>query len=360
MKKIVQIFIIVVICMLVFVACRPTAQTPAQEPAQTPEKTPAASQEDSSAPSSSAHKFKVGVCVLDSANTLYAEVVQGIKDMLPEDAEVTVADCQNNVTKQAQDVENLTAAGVDGIIILPAEPNALEASIRAAMDKGIMIISIFDRLNEYDSYAAFDPWTYGNLLGEEAGKWIASELNGQAEVGMLTYNTMPAVQVRQQGMSDGMHKHAPDAEIVAQQDAAAPDEGMAVTESFLQAFPKMKVVMGINDGGAIGAFQAFVSANKAGPDVFVGGTDGLPQAYELMGQPGSIYRASVDAHPHAMGALCAQQLMLKVMGKPFEREPEVLLSVVTQDNLAAKLKEIEEIRTNGRAMFDDIRAEILS
>jgi ribose transport system substrate-binding protein len=356
MKKTIYILLIMVLCITVLAACRPTAQAPAQTPAQTPQE----SGGDSSAPANAAIKFKVGVSVLDSANTLYAEIVQGIKDMLPEDADVTVADCQNNVTKQAQDVENLTAAGVDGIIILPAEPNALEASIRAAMDKDIMVISIFDRLNEYDSFAAFDPYTYGELLGLEAGKWIASELNGQAEVGMLTYNSMPAVQVRQQGMVDGMHEHAPDAEVVAQQDAAAPDEGMAVTESFLQAFPGMKVVMGINDGGAIGAFQAFVSANKAGPDVFVGGTDGLPQAYELMGQEGSIYRASVDAHPHDMGALCAQQLMLKMVGKPFEREPEVFLSVVTQDNLAEKLKEIDIIRTNGRALFDDIRAEILS
>lgn len=361
MKKVLMMVLTVAIVAAMLAGCA-TMEDPVAETESVAAKTAQASEvaEDTQeASTEEAHKFKVGVSILDSSNTLYVDVIQGIKDMLPEDAEVTVADCQNNVATQAEDVENLTAAGVDGIVILPAEPNALEAAIKAAREKGVYVISIFDELIEYDSYIAFDPYTYGKLLGEEAGKWIAENLDGQAEVGMLTYNTMPAVITRQEGMVDGMHEYAPDAEVVAQQDAAAPDEGLAVTESFLQAYPDMKVVMGINDGGAIGAYQAYVSANKADEDVFVGGTDGLPQAYELMGEEGSIYRASVDAHPHEMGAMCAKQLMLMVLGKDYEKTPEVELSVVTQENLADKLEELVYIEENGRTMYEDERNEIL-
>jgi ribose transport system substrate-binding protein len=279
--------------------------------------------------------IKVGISVLDIGNTLYSSVVNGVKSVFDESIDtITIIDCQNNAAKQAEQVENLANAGYDGIIILPADAVALSDACAYAQSKGTRIITWVTKLENQDAHINADPYTFGGILGKATGEWIAEHWPDQevVEVGMLTYNSIPEVITRQEGMVGEMLKYAPNAKVVAEKDAASPEEGLAVAESFLQAYPDMKVIMGINDGGAIGAFEAVLAMGKDTDDYFVGGCDGIQQALEMLTED-SIYRCTVSIQPFKIGAQTAQNLKDMVEGNDFWTETEYEIALVTWENV---------------------------
>jgi ribose transport system substrate-binding protein len=286
--------------------------------------------------------YKVAVSVLDIGNTLYIDIVNGVKSQFDETVDtITVVDCQNNAAKQAEQVENLANAGYDGIIILPAESVALSPAADAAMAMGTRIITYVTKLENQDAHISSDPYVYGGMLGEYTGKWIAKYWpNEEIEVGMLTYNSIPEVITRQEGMEKEMMKYAPNAKVVVKKDAAAPEQGMQAAENFMQAYPNMKVIYGINDGGAVGAYQAAIAAgkDKEFDNFFVGGTDGIDEALQLIAKPGSIYRASVSINPFNIGEQCGENLKNMVDGNEFWTEGKYNLQLVTPENVNDFLK----------------------
>lgn len=281
--------------------------------------------------------YKVGVSVLDIGNTLYSSVVNGVKSVFDENVDtITVVDCQNDAAKQSEQVESLANAGYDGIIILPADAVALSDACAYAQEKGTRIITYVTKLEKQDAHISSNAYTYGAMLGTYVGQWIAEHWPNEelVEVGMLTYNSIPEVITRQEGMEQEMIKLAPNAKVVAQMDAASPEEGMSAAENFLQAHPDMKVIMGINDGGAVGAYEAVMSMGKATDDYFVGGTDGILQALELIAQEDSIYRCSVSINPFNIGEKCGLNLQDMVQGNDYWEETEYDLKLVTPENVA--------------------------
>jgi ribose transport system substrate-binding protein len=286
--------------------------------------------------------YKVGISVLDIGNTLYIDIVNGVKSQFDESVDtITVVDCQNNAAKQAEQVENLANAGYDGIIILPADAVALSPAAEAAMAMGTRIITYVTKLEKQDAHISSNPYVYGGMLGEYTGKWIAKHWpNEDIVVGMLTYNSIPEVITRQEGMEKEMLRYAPNARVVVKKDAASPEQGMQAAENFMQAYPNMKVIYGINDGGAIGAYQAAIGASKdkQHPNFFVGGTDGIDEALQLIAKKDSIYRASVSINPYNIGEQCGSNLKNMVDGKTFWSKGKYNLELVTPENVSKFLK----------------------
>ena len=68
---------------------------------------------------------------------------------------------------------------------------------------------------------------------------------------------MESVIERKNGIMEGVQEFAPNVEFVADATAADQSEGMTATENFIQANPDLRVVCGVSDGAALGAFEAF-------------------------------------------------------------------------------------------------------
>lgn len=285
--------------------------------------------------STTAKSYKVAVSILDAGNTLYVDLIKGVKSQFTEVDTVTVVDCQNNAAKQAEQIESLANAGYDGIVMLPADAAALSPAAKECMKKGTKILTWVTRLEQADAHMTADPYTYGGMLGKTAGEWIKAKWPNEkvVEVGMLTYNTIPEVVTRQEGMVKEMQKVAPNAQVVAQKDAASPDQGLPAAEAFLQAYPNMKVIIGINDGGAIGAYRAYLASGKDLTDVFVGGCDGIKEALELIEKEDSIYRCTVSVNPYDCGVQFALNLKNMLAGKEYWKESQYNMKVVTKDNV---------------------------
>jgi ribose transport system substrate-binding protein len=280
-----------------------------------------------------AKKLRIGMSVLELANPFFVELSEGAKKYAAQNnVELTVTDPKNDPSAQISAIENFVASKMDAIIVTATDPKAIMPAVKAARVAGVKVVAHTAKLDEYDAWVAADEYDMGMALGLQAGKWIQTKLGGKAEVGILNYRSIPQVINREKGIEDGIHKYAPDAKVVASAQAGSPTDGMKVAENFLQAHPNIKVICGINDGGALGALEAVKAAGKATDDFFIGGIDATDQAIAKI-KEGGIYRCTVDQDPAGMGAKCVEYAIKAIKGEKFDKDYLVKLIQVNSSNI---------------------------
>jgi ABC-type sugar transport system substrate-binding protein len=251
-----------------------------------------------------AKTYSIGYSAQNLANTYFVEIARGINDRAKElGVNVFIHDGKSDAAGQVAAFENWISQGVDAIVCSPVDPVALEPVVAAAHKAGIKVISANQDIGGRDSYITVPEYEYGLVIGEAAGKWIAEKMGGKSEVLILDYPEIESIIARGDGMIAGIKKYAPQAHIAAQISANNPDKGMAAMESALAANPNINVCIGVNDAGALGAYEAMMATGKANKTtMFFGGLDATPEALDAI-KEGGIYKATVDIQPYASGKL---------------------------------------------------------
>ncbi|MBS3652388.1 sugar ABC transporter substrate-binding protein [Pseudaminobacter sp. 19-2017] len=208
-------------------------------------------------------------------------------------------------------LENFINAGADVIIFQNYAEEATADLMQQAIDRGV-IIGSYDTDSKIAQYSTMaSNYELGKVIGQETGKWVSAH-KGSKNVAMCTYSKLDFLVERARGMVDGLRETAPDAVVATQLDAGFPHEGVPAGENFLQAVPDLQAVMGINDGGTLGVYQAFKAAglnkDKGGPVIFGcdASLDGLKAVKEndlfvatvdldLVNQVGQLYERCVEA-----------------------------------------------------------------
>ena len=108
-------------------------------------------------------------------------------------------------------------------------------------------------------------------------------------------------------------------------DGYTTDMGMTAAENILTAHPEVVAILGINDSGALGAYETCVAQGVDTDKFYIGGNDGTQQALELI-KEGTIYRGSVDLNPVGTGELMIQYAVSLCNG---ESIPESYMVPVT-------------------------------
>ena len=277
--------------------------------------------------------FRVAFMVHDLGNPFWATQAKGAGDMAEElGVKLTVVDLQVDPAKEINTWENLITSGVDGIIISCVDETASKVYCQNAQEAGIKVMAAVHPLAGADGSLSNDEYMYGFLEGVEAGKFIANELGGEAKFALLAADCTPFVIPRTDGIRDGILSEAPNAVLVARQDAYQTDVGMTVTESILQAHPDLAVIGCLNDNGALGAYEAMSAAGKDPATTWIGGTDGIEQALALI-QEGGMYRASVSMAPYESGRSEMEILYKLVMGEPVVPHQKIVNEAITIDNV---------------------------
>jgi ABC-type sugar transport system substrate-binding protein len=279
-------------------------------------------------------KIKIGMSVLELANPFFVALTNAAKEAaVANGVELTINDPKQKVEAQVAALETFIAAGMDAIIVTSIDPAALNPVVKKARAAGIKVVVHTTKLDEYDAWVAADEYDMGMTLGLQAGEWIRDKLGGKAEVGLLNYDIIPQVINRKKGIIDGIKKFAPNITIVGDQTAGSPPDGMKAVENFLQAYPNIKVICAINDGGALGAYEAVKAAGKATDDFFIGGIDAVPEAIAKI-KEGGIYRATVDQAPQIAGKMCIELALKAIRGESFNKDYQQELLPVNKTNIA--------------------------
>lgn len=216
---------------------------------------------------------------------------------------VVLDDPGTDLNKQINTLKTWIQQGVATIVCVVPQPPVFEAIAKQARDAGIKWITYGEKLTNQDATVGYAQYDDGKRLGEYAGTWITENLGGQAKVAILGYEKATWGQLRGGGIKDGLKANAPNAEIVAEQDAINPTEGLNITRTLLQAHPEINVILGVEDPATEGAYKAWIASGKdpKDPKAFIGGMDGTPPALKLLREGGTCYRASMAIPLKAVG-----------------------------------------------------------
>lgn len=245
----------------------------------------------------------------DSANPYFIQVYDGFQSKCAElGIKTQILDSKYDVATQVSYVEDAVQRDVDGIMISPLDENALKTVVEQAKEKGIVVSAEAQPISNVQIDGSLDEYNIGYAIGNAAAQWIKTEQNGKGKALILAQDDVEAVIRRGDGINDGILENAPEAEVVARQNASNTDLGMKVTESVLLAKPEVNVICACDDFTAIGAYEA-VSAMKSIPDNFyIGGCDATDEGKEKMKAENSVYRSSCNLFPYEAGEELAEAM----------------------------------------------------
>ncbi len=94
-------------------------------------------------------------------------------------AEVITAHRNTDAAGQIEDLNNLINAGVNAIIVNPVSPDALNDVIKAATDKGIVVVAVDLAVTEPSAYLFSNNQ---EEYGYQGAKWLFEKLGGKGDV----------------------------------------------------------------------------------------------------------------------------------------------------------------------------------
>ncbi|QXI32032.1 sugar ABC transporter substrate-binding protein [Pseudomonas promysalinigenes] len=241
-------------------------------------------------------KPKVALVMKSLANEFFRTMEDGAKDYQkahPEDFELVANGIKNETDtgEQIRIVEQMVNSGAKALVIAPADSKALVSAVKKAMDQGVVVINIDNRLDPdllkskgiSVPFVGPDNRKGARLVGEYLAK---QKLTAGDQVGIIEgVSTTTNAQQRTAGFKDAMD--AAQMKIVSVQSGNWEiDKGNAVAASMLNEYPDIKALLAGNDSMALGAVSAVRAAGKAG-QVQVVGYDNI-KAIEPMLKDGRV------------------------------------------------------------------------
>ncbi|SDF97076.1 ABC transporter substrate-binding protein [Alloyangia pacifica] len=276
----------------------------------------------------------IGISVGLLGNPFFVATIKGIEDRAKEinpDVQVTSVSADYDLNKQASQIDNFIASGVDIIMLNAVDAAAIAPAVKRAKSAGIVV-------------AAFDVSAPGADVtvmtdnvdaGRKACQYIVDNLEGgSGDVVIINGPQSSSIIDRVAGCqevfsaNDGINVLSDD-----QNGQASRDGGLDVMQGILTRYDHIDAVFAINDPTAVGAALA---AKQLGRDEFIiTGVDGAPVIEdELAKGDGSLIRASASQDPYVMAGEALKMGYDMFMGNTPETDTVLLEpELITADNL---------------------------
>ncbi len=248
----------------------------------------------------------VGLITKQEDNPFWTTMRGVAEDVAGErDAELVSATGESDVDVEAQveALREMTADGVDGILIAPNDSAAVVPAIEAAREEGIVVISV-DTPTEPEGAVDGLFATDNRLAGELVGRYARAkaERDGiDARVALL--DLAPGISsgdLRREGFLAGFGIEEGDplvvGEVDTEGDRAKGEEGM---RRLLEEHPDITVVYTVNEPVALGAVEALREEGRDMAGVVVVSVDGGCEAIKSAVRPGDI-DATAQQYPENM------------------------------------------------------------
>lgn len=193
------------------------------------------------------------------------------------DVELITYDANNDVTKQAVNIEDLVQRGVDAIITDPVDIKGLIPVLKSISRRKVPLVT-FDRTAPGAPYLFFvgsDDVEAGRL----ACRFIAERLNSKGKITVLegAIGSSPAIN-RSQGFYEEIKKY-PDMKVVFRKSGGFfREEGYRIMKEALATISDFDAIYSQNDDMLLGALEAMKDAGIRPQDILTIGTDAIPEA----------------------------------------------------------------------------------
>ncbi|MEZ4629288.1 MAG: sugar ABC transporter substrate-binding protein [Deinococcales bacterium] len=236
-----------------------------------------------------AQDIKVGLITKTETNPFFVKMKEGAQakaDELGAQLLTAAGTFDGDNESQVTAIENMVAAGVQGILITASDTSAIVPAIEKARAEGVIVIALDTPLNPMeatDALFATDNFKAGILIGQwakasmgDAAPIIATlDLAPGISVGALRHNGFLAGYglVEADGSEMDLLGSQTDAVVCMQDTHGDQTEGQTAMENCLTANPDINLVYTINEPAAFGAYTALKAANREN-DVLVVSVDG--------------------------------------------------------------------------------------
>jgi len=259
----------------------------------------------------------------------WQNMVLGAKDEAAKlGVSVTFMNAQEDVQKQAQQINDLIAQGVDAVCLIPMKPDGLVNSVRALNAAKIPVIIVNREINDGCDYVAYTGTdTYDG--GETSAKILMNAIGGKGEIVEFqqVLGTGPQI-VRSKALQDVL-KEYPDVKLVAQISHEGSDSKVvAAMGTLLGKYPNLKGIYVHGDPQAIAAGNACYSAGFT--NIAIVGMGGSVQAIEAIKQ-GKLTGTSYQ-QPDEEGRSGIRLALKCLKGETLEKRYPISCPPITKDN----------------------------
>ena len=241
---------------------------------------------------------------------------------------------EQDVTRQNNLVEQMIAQKVDAIVIAPADSKALVPACKKAMDAGIVVVNIDNKL---DVAALADKGIKVPFVGPDnrkgasiGGEFLAKKLQAGDEVAIVEglQGAFNAEQ-RKLGFEDACK--AAGLKIATSQSARwETAEADKLVGAMVPNYPNIKALLCANDSMALGAAAALKAAGKTGK-IEVVGFDNIAAARQLIKEGKML--CTVDQHGDQIAVYGIEYALEILKTKSAPQNKETPVDLITAETL---------------------------
>jgi ribose transport system substrate-binding protein len=224
-------------------------------------------------------------------------------------------------------VDQVLALKPDGLVLIPTDPTALQASVTKAKAAGIPVINVDTRVGDLKDVLSFITGDNADG-GAKAADALATAIKYkkgktyQVAVG-LTSATATTNVARLDGFSKQIAKKYPGIKIVDKAySQSQPAKANTNVSNWLTKYPKLAGIFAIDGTNAAGAAAAIQAKGLKGKVALVG-YDAYKTNVDLIGK--GIFTALVAQDPAAEAKLAIEYLVKYFAGKTSEIKKEVVI-----------------------------------
>lgn len=254
----------------------------------------------------------------------YELIVNGIKD-------------ERDLSRQVALVDEMVAMKVNAIVIAPADSKALVPALRKAIDAGIVVVNIDNKLDR--DVLAQEGVTIpfvgpDNRAGaKKVAERLVQNLKKDDQVAILEgIRTSFNAQQRLEGFKDALTAAGI---TVADSQSAEWEMSQAntISSSMLSEHPEVKAILAANDSMALGALAAVKSSGRS--DVLIVGFDNITAIQEAI-REGSVL-ATADQHGDQLAVFGIESALKQLAAGAAKQTPsdaETPVDLITKESLA--------------------------
>ena len=254
------------------------------------------------------------------------------------DMAVLAPEQPENVEEQSNMIENLIQAGIDAIVLVPADSKAIVPAVDKAREAGVPIVAADTRVTgtEVETFVGYDNTELAMIIANWALDYVDANLGGEAQVIILEgVPGSSSSKERQEGFL-AVLEEAEGIDLAASNTAMYNRvEAVKVTEDMLTKFPELDVIIAANDEMALGAIEAIEARGLTlGKDVVVTGVNGAENALEAVAA-GKLL-ATIYPNQYCLAYL-ATQIATDIVRDGLDPDPEIIgefSTVISKDNVA--------------------------
>ncbi len=263
--------------------------------------------------------YKIVLIVKTRNNPFFKPMIDAFEQTakaLGAEAEVQAPPQEMDKEKQFALVQTVVSKGVKAICIAPADSQAIVPALKAAQEKGIVVINLDNRVD--NAAAAAQGLHLGGYVGANneqggklAGEAMLTALNNMGSVAVLEgIRGVDNAEARKRGFTKAVNGKL---KIAASETAEWDTEkAYAKTQGILAAHPEITGIFCANDKMAIGAMKAIAEAGKTGK-ITVIGYDNIPDVQPSLAS--GAMTATIEQHPDQMGKYGAKMAVGILNGK---------------------------------------------